>query len=213
MLFQSKVSILGHVARFPDYTGERVYMKPFTKKEGLPKELLRWTDLVNEMIAPVDTDAEMYLMIDQSIVKAGSYHRRPGRHIDGYWDRGGGGMHRGELDPSVGRWRSHIPVNPGGHSSRHSSGVDDWSKSTFEDKEGILLCSNVFASLAYSGPFKGPIGDGGDCSKVKSLDLTTHAMHEGYIYGGNVTMLHESIPVPYDCERTVVRINTPGWEP
>jgi hypothetical protein len=28
-------------------------------------------------------------------------------------------------------------------------------------------------------------------------------------YAGNVTMIHESIPIPLNCERTLVRINVP----
>lgn len=34
-----------------------------------------------------------------------------------------------------------------------------------------------------------------------------------YVYAGNVSMLHESLPVAETCERTVVRLNVPGWTP
>lgn len=32
-------------------------------------------------------------------------------------------------------------------------------------------------------------------------------------YAGNVSMLHESMPLPTDTLRTLVRINVPGWSP
>jgi hypothetical protein len=38
-------------------------------------------------------------------------------------------------------------------------------------------------------------------------------LDSGRVYAGNVTMLHESIPVPFDCLRTLVRLNVPGWTP
>jgi hypothetical protein len=55
--------------------------------------------------------------------------------------------------------------------------------------------------------------DGGECSHIDTTDLQEVVMQAGFAYAGNVAMLHESLPVPMDCLRTVVRLNVPGWSP
>jgi hypothetical protein len=35
-------------------------------------------------------------------------------------------------------------------------------------------------------------------------------LESGLAYAGNVTMLHESRPLPVACQRTLVRLNVPG---
>lgn len=91
---------------FPPFTGERVYMQPFLKVNGeilLPTSLARWVPTVAAMLEGIETAAKMYLMVDQSEVKAGQSQRRPGPHIDGNWREKGGGtvsqdrMNLGEL--------------------------------------------------------------------------------------------------------------------
>lgn len=87
MLHRSIIETRG-LAAFPDYTGERVYMEPFLKADGLPAHLARWQPTVDAMLDGIDTDHPVYIMIDQSPVKAGATQRRPGLHIDGYWNPG-----------------------------------------------------------------------------------------------------------------------------
>jgi hypothetical protein len=70
---------------FPAFTGERVYMREFTKAAGLPPDLLRWQDTVDAMLDGVDTRCPIFLMVDQAPVKAATTQRRPGLHVDGYW--------------------------------------------------------------------------------------------------------------------------------
>jgi hypothetical protein len=85
---------------FPAFIGERVYMQPFLKKDGLPEALRqRWQATIDAMLEGVETDKPIYLMIDQQRVTVGSYHRRPGLHIDGYWN------------PGVGHHTGHIHTN------------------------------------------------------------------------------------------------------
>lgn len=81
---------------FPEYAAERVYMEPFFKKKGLPAHLGHWQKTIDAMLDGIETDEPIYLMIDQSAVKAGEFQRRPGVHIDGYWNPGisGHGGHR-----------------------------------------------------------------------------------------------------------------------
>ena len=70
---------------FPEFTGERVYMKEFYKEKGLPSELSRWQNTVDSMLEGVETDGPIYLMIDQGVVKGGTSQRRGGLPVDGSW--------------------------------------------------------------------------------------------------------------------------------
>lgn len=239
-MFNSIVQARGAVT-FPQHTGERVYMRPFYKANGLPFDLARWQPTVDAMLDGVDTDGPIYLMVDQGLVRAGVSHRRPGVHIDGYWNpavraHGGTGSHIGK-SAHGGSGGGHIGSGNrnggahrggGGHlgrsdaptrdhhsgGGRHSAGVQDtWASATYEEHEGILLASSVTAARAYAGQFDGQPGMGGDCQHIDLSGLRNVAMQSGQVFAGNVTMLHESLPVHADCLRTVVRLNVPGWTP
>lgn len=192
---KSIVQQMGEVP-FPQHIGERIYMREFRKKDGLPFDLARWQPTVSAMLDGVDTDGPIYLMIDQGLVRAGASQRRPGVHIDGYWlpevqahGGGGGGGH-------IGCWKT-----------------DGWAHADFRDAEAILLASSVTAARAFSGEFVGQPGEGGDCRHIDLSELAEVPLLAGRAYAGNVTMLHESMPVARDCLRTVVRLNVPGWSP
>lgn len=90
-----------NAVRFPNVQGERHYMVPFFKKQGLPSDLAHWQPTVSAMLDGVDTDAPIFLMIDQGFVKGGATLRRPGVHIDGHWVPSlvahRGGDHRGTI--------------------------------------------------------------------------------------------------------------------
>lgn len=191
--FNSVVQQRGAVP-FATHINERVYMQEFYKHAPLPTNLHRWAKTLDAMLDGVDTDGPMYLMIDQGVVRAGTSQRRPGVHIDGYWvpsiQAHGGGRHEGRWD------------NGGG-----------WNTAGFVEKEGILLASSVQAAQAFSGDFAGQPGEGGDCSHIDIGHLSPTTMLAGSVYAGNVTMLHESLPVAFDTLRTLVRINVPGWHP
>lgn len=198
---------------FPQFTGERVYMREFRKTDGLPLELARWQPTVDAMLDGIDTDGPIYLMIDQGLVRAGVSHRRPGLHIDGYWhpDVGVHGGHRGKAISAHG---STPPSDTGNHrGSRHSAGAGGWENATYVEHEGILLASTVTAARALAGEFHGAPSEGGNCSHIDTNGLCEVMMHAGRTYAGNVTMLHESLPVARDCLRTLVRLNVPGWTP
>lgn len=178
------------VVAFPEYTGERVYMREFFQREGLPADLARWQPTVDAMLEGVDAPGPIYLMIDQAAVRAGKPHRRPGVHIDGYWM------------PEI-QAHKHIGC-------RRTGG---WTGADFGEAEGLLLASNVTASRAFVGVFSGEPGEGGDCRHIDLAGLRAVTLQAGRAYAGNVTMLHESVPVNEDCLRTLVRLNVPGWSP
>ena len=191
----SRVVEIGKV-EFPAFLGERVYMREFRLETGLPTDLKRWQNTVDQMLVGVDTDEPIYLMIDQGVVKANTSHRRPGAHIDGYWiaakqRHGGGGGH-------AGRWDNPSP---------------QWNSCSFDKAEALILASDVSASRALIGQFEGVPGEGGDCSMLDLSQLAEVHLQAGIAYAGNVTMVHESLPVARDTVRTLVRLSVPGWEP
>jgi hypothetical protein len=220
MQYQSVIEARNFV-QFPEFMAERVYMREFYKKDGLPVDLCRWQDTIDAMLEGVDTDGPIYLMIDEGIVQPGMTHRRKGLHIDGYWNPGLRAHGNGHL-PSPG---GHRPV--GGHSGRtgsrhssytgehgtqrHFSGPTSWDQAEFKDPEAIVLASSLSAARGYVGEYEGPIGEGGDCSKIDLKGLSVVPMVADRVYACNVTGLHESLPVSYECKRQLVRLNVPGW--
>ncbi len=168
---------------FPAFTGERVYMREFTKCGGLPSDLSRWQVTVDEMLAGFDFDGPIYLMVDQSFVKDGETHRRGCLHVDGSWDRTKHG-HQG---------------GGGGHGHRVGGDL-------------LVLASSDLGCRAVVGEVEGSPGDGGDCSHLDVSGCRSVLMSPGVVWCGDaLTMLHESLPVERDCERTVVRLNV--WRP
>ena len=181
----SQVQQRGRVT-FPEFTGERIYMREFTKAAGLPCDLARWQPTVDAMLDGVDATGPIYLMVDQTRVLTGHAQRRPGLHVDGYWNaceaRHGGGH--------------------GGHKIDGSA------------TEALLLASSVLGGCAYVGEFGGKPGDGGDCEHIGRDGLLRVDMEPGRVWAGHaLTMLHESVPVRRDALRTLVRLNVAGWAP
>lgn len=215
MNYTSIVQTRGAVT-FPTYAAERVYMREFRVHSPLPADLARWQVTVDDMLDGIDVDGPAYLMIDESYVAAGSTQRRPGLHIDGYWNPGvyahGGAPGHGSYPPShTPRPRRHAPIP-----SRHGAGLssdENWETAKFDLPEAILLASTISASHALIGEYAGPIGTGGDCSHLDLSYMASVDMLSAQCYAGNVTCLHESLPVSASCFRTLVRINLPGWTP
>lgn len=214
-LLQSVIETRGPV-RFPAYAGERVYMHPFHKRAGLPTALSHWQPTIDAMLDGIETNGPVYLMVDQSPVRAGVTHRRAGVHVDGYWVAGVGhdGGHR--TAPGMHSPHPKLSAARGEHGTRpptHKSGSTVWSAATFNETEAIILASSLSAARGFVGEYVGPVGEMGDCAEVDVSGLDTLEMVAGRVYAGNVCCLHESLPVAADCLRTVVRLNVPGWTP
>lgn len=206
---------------FPAFMAEKVYMQAFNPNKALPWPLERWQATVDQMLEGIDVDLA-YLMIDQKELVVGDPHRRPGLHIDGYWcaaDRrhGGGGSHVG----ISAHGSTPPPAQPGhGGGGRHTglkaSGwqtPSPWATVDLSQPEATILATNVTASRAFIGKYRGKPGEGGDCSHVETRHLGEIQLSKGICWAGNVAMLHESLPVESDCRRTLVRITVPGWSP
>lgn len=219
MIYASIVDERGAVT-FPEFTGERVYMEPFTQAAGLPVHLARWQNTVDQMLVGIEVDSPIYIMIDQTHVEAGRPQRRPGVHIDGYWlpevrAHMGGGSHVARSIPNPRREGYHSAgghTGGGGHASSNFQAMD-WSLASFDAPEAIILATNVSSAQAYIGEYSGPIGDMGDCTGLTIEHMARRRMEANRAYAGNVCFLHESLPVEQDCDRTLVRLNVPGWSP
>jgi hypothetical protein len=141
---------------FPENTGERVYMQEFRKADGLPTNLKRWQDTVDQMLDGIDANGPIFLMVDQGYVRAGGTLRRPGLHVDGYWHpaiqaHGGGGHGSTPSRPA------HSPYP--GHTGYGSS------------RELIMLASDVMGCKVYIGEFEPPEWKMGDCNEVSREGL------------------------------------------
>lgn len=246
---QSIVQQRGTTA-FPAFNGERHHMRAFFQDGGLPGDLKHWQPTVDTMLDGIRTDAPIYLMVDQSVVKAGTTHRRPRMHLDGYWvpelqqadslyhvdvERMpkalrdfylSHGYAAGHKQPGHQQGPGPAPGHRGGpthiqlhagyetHRVRPHTKVSEWELDVDGfPREGILLASNVVACRALSGEWEGTIGKGGDVSHLDLSHLQEHIMATNTVYAGNVSMLHESMPIGFDCTRTLVRLNVPGWTP
>ena len=201
---------------FPEHTGERAYMIPFRQSSGLPRRLARWQPTVDAMLAGIEAPGDIFLMIDQKAVQAGQPQRRPGLHVDGYW-RPAYACHGGEREGHSARRGGHVPYDPAfdRHQphTRHVAGPSDWSRPDFSTPEAILLASDVSAARAFAGQYTGTPGHGGDFSHLDPTGLDEIRLQAHTVYAGNVSFLHESLPVEHDCLRTLVRLNVPGWSP
>lgn len=185
----------GEAVCFPEFTGERIYMRRFFQTEGLPSDLKRWQSTVDAMLEGVRTQLPIFFMVDQRMVRAGQCHRRPGVHVDGYWHEElkahGGGGHRPEPP-------QHRPFPVPGHQGHSLSG----------SAELLILASNVLGCRAYVGTADEEPQSGGDCSHFDLRRLERVPLEPGFAWRGETgTLLHESLPVAEDCQRTVVRLN------
>lgn len=188
--------IKGDSVSFPENTGERIYMMPFTLEGGLPDHVSRWQNTVDSMLADIDTDETMYLMVDQGLIKSGDSHRRGGAHIDGNWIA------------SIDGWGTTTTGWKTQFAGRHDTGGGHKVMSLSD--ESIILASDVSACNSYSGEFIGSPNKGGDCSHIDLSGAEVTRLEANKVYTGNVTMIHESLPVGKDIMRSLARINVPN---
>lgn len=180
----SVIQKLNHVT-FPEFQSDRIYMREFTRAAGLPKDIKRWQPTVDQMLANIQTPGSIFIMVEQSRVRQGEHQRRPGLHVDLEWGDAGGSM---EWENPESRWK-----NPSQCATTNQT---------------IVLASNVTASRAFVGKWQGPIGDNGDCSHVDTSGLEEILLEKNYVYAGDaIYTLHETLPAPYNCFRTIVRLH------
>jgi len=195
---KSQATEIGPVT-FPEFTAERIYMVPFLQRDGLPEHLQRWQPTVDAMMDGIETGEPVFIMIDQSIMKAGNTQRRPGVHIDGIWISDDWDVETGwKTDPgNIQKMGTH-------DTGRHQTTPPKEPRKP----QSIILASNVEGCAAYAGDWDGEIGEGGDASRLDLSRLQKRILNPFTAFSGDaMTLLHESIPVKHACQRTLVRLN------
>lgn len=212
---------------FPEFLNERVYMQRFERGSLLPLGLARWQATVDAMLDGIVSSGPVYLMVDQRRVQAGSFHRRPGLHVDGYWCEGL--MAHGNPQPpshhavpsrpghrAIAPTHRALPISPG-HRSVPTPGhrsAPPGHTSASGTKEALIIASDVMGCRGFTGEWHGRFGNGGDCSDVQTGQLGWVDFTPGKVWVGETgAMLHESLPLTYTVDRTVVRLNVTGWQP
>lgn len=198
----SQVKQLNKVV-FPKHIMERLYQVPFTM-DSIPSSLWRWDSTIRAMLEGIEFDGNAYFMVDQAHVKAGTTHRRGGLHIDGNWveERCEHGVPPRHCTSNT----SLGLVYKGRHLPTPGPSWDTITPLT----GGIVLASDISACRAVIGEYDFTIGEGGDCSGLDVSNMDSVLLKPNTTYLGNVTLLHESIPVVEDCDRTLVRITLPN---
>lgn len=91
---ESKIEDFGKVS-IPEFTGTRVMMMPFLMEDpigSLPSSVDSWKKPLQEICHMATVKSGVgYITIDEADVKEEETHRRPGLHVDGMGDYGGGG--------------------------------------------------------------------------------------------------------------------------
>ena len=182
---KSQIKKIGKVS-FPKFTGERAYQIAIQKGEPLPEQFARWQPTVDALLTGVEVDGDVYMTIDQGRVEEGCTQRREGPHIDGNWEITG---HR------VMAW-DH---SGGGH----------WHTKNLETG-GIILASCCNGAKAYLGEFDEVVGEGGDCSHIDLSESNQEVLEANTGYLGNVTMIHEAMPVNKAVDRSFIRLTLPA---
>lgn len=187
----------------PEWRGERHYMIPFIYDEGLPKEIQRYTSVISHMFQNVNFHRNhlAFIMIDESDVQVGEYHRRSGKHVDGNWEK----VNR---TTQVGNFSS-------GHSApRH--GAPTYKTTTSIEcannvgNQSILLLTNYASCVAYEGTYVRDFGanwDGGSCHDVDVSHMNPVMLEANRVYKIDSATIHESLPVKENVKRTLIRIN------
>lgn len=95
-------------------------------------------------------------------------------------------------------------------SGRWDNPSPSWVFDMNDRPEAIILASDISASRALLGEWEGLILPGGDVSHLDFSHLQSVILEAHTAYAGNVTFVHESLPLLQDCRRTVVRLNVPN---
>jgi hypothetical protein len=183
MKFYSSFKEVGKL-EFPEYASIRVQLMPVIlhDRTSLPPLLEQWKRPFLALCEAVkDTHGTAYLTIDESEVKSGETHRRPGLHVDGMgaWGKGGGWGVNGMLMASsltgCAAWKQEFEGEP-----LHGDDVGD-------PKEGS--CEHL---------------------RSQALDSKRRLLLSKRIYWCSPLCVHESLPFAHPCKRTFVRLSMPS---
>lgn len=186
-------------------TGELLVPEFNTEQSMIPFDLCTLSGLCDEFKSIAESmlshlkvrEGLAFLTIHGKTLKESDTLRRGGAHIDGNYMNyvkgekfktfGGGGWKLGQNGPYL-------------TTKEHRLSYEN-------TRGGIIMASNFSSCKAYKGTFSGSPKRGGDCTHIK---LNKGFMLEANnIYYGNNRMVHESLPVSKDTQRTLIRITLP----
>lgn len=182
--FNSKVDNLGSI-QIPEYSNIRILMMPILLDDlgSIPGFLSNWTGFLDSLIgrSPCKTGTA-YLTIDESQLKAGETHRRPGLHVDGWHD-----------DSNAGGW-----------------GGGGWGSSV--EGEGMVIVASHLGSRGYNQSFNGNPNKFGDCEHLRTQLTCSIPIdfNPGIVFRLDGMTVHESTPVKEDCSRQFIRLSMPS---
>jgi len=184
----------------PSYRGDQLYMYPIDLTKNIDLPLKRWQPFIENMVKYIEGKvSEVFLTIDERLIKQGKTHRRGGPHVDGNflydWGSGGG---NGWLTGGAGR-----SLNPVKHKKQYC-----------DPRGSMLIVSSYAACRAWIGEFKGQPLQGGNCGHIQDqLSIAdTFVLKKNILYHGNSTCVHESLPLDKDIKRQLVRLTINPWE-
>lgn len=230
----SKTTKLGNIV-LPGFSGIRILMMPFWLEDvagTLPDFLSGWERSIQELVdlAPCQSGVA-YLTIDEAVVQAGTTHRRPGLHVDGWRDDSEG------LECSGGGWGSPSGSSGGFWGGPEYPIAEDPPAAKFPppsdpkpprpprrrenivreiDLSGWLTISSIVGCRAWNQAFTGEPRKFGDCEHLRSQFAEENAivLEPGTAYHLNSLAVHESLPQRETAARQFVRLSMPsaaGW--
>lgn len=172
---------------FPPFTGLRIMMMPVRLGDltGVPEQ---YHALVEQLYGHTEHRWHGhigYLTIDERTLVAGETMRRPGLHVDGYYQG------------SFGVWGGG--PGPGG----------GWGSVG----NGMLTVSNTSHCQAWLGAVYGEIGPEGEADKLNLRTAKPVLFEPGQVYWLDGGCVHESLPVREPVDRVFVRLSMPSSGP
>jgi len=188
--FHSDFKEIGPI-KFPVWTGIRIQMMPFVMHDmaSLPPELAHWLAALTTVMASCREIVGVgYLTIDERVVKAGETHRRPGLHVDGMGNWGGGSWGAKGMFMASG-----IPLN----GNLKTPTCAAWRQD--------------FIGSPLSGADPGDPMEG-NCDHLRPQCLlgSRTLLKPDTVYWCDSMCVHESLPMPYSARRTFVRVSMPS---
>jgi hypothetical protein len=166
------------------FLGRQVYMHEFDMEkcdvpEGYEEPVRSLLDACGRR------SGTAFLTIDEKVVRAGETQRKPGPHVDGFfqkqamrWGHGGGWNHSCNILPAP--------------------------------RMEVIVASSFAACRAWDGEFEGEPTLCGDLSHLDLPDGELLKPNVGYLLSPDC--IHESLPMERDTERTFMRIALPPLE-
>jgi hypothetical protein len=205
-MFPSKIKKLAENVPLPAYKNLKLLMMPIVlgDETTVPDPDLFPMLKVMANAVPEHVGKVVYLTIDQKAIVAGTTHRRPGLHVDGYPHTR---ADKTCLDfPGIWAGSGHGGTWGGGGGKGGGMGANWW------DGTGLLTVASVEGCRAWNKDFEGEPRVEGYCEHLfeQCQDDQAIVLKAKALYWMSPGCVHESIPVEVETIRTFVRLSLPS---